>query len=628
MEMDMQDGLLLRRYLPDYLRQKGLPTRKAFRCLNPNHEDKHPSMSYHQGGETVHCFACGVTYDLLDLVGMDYGLNRYPEKLAKAAELFSVASPERELRVVPGRQEAKSRRGDLPLPMQEDKAREMEALSHTGDITYFERRGISSESCATYGLFQTQDRAVFPVYEEGRCTGWCGRALDNSVKPRYQNSRGAIGLWNGDLLRQDGAGNTLCITEGIVDAILLTQMGFAAVSLCGSQNTGKLLNRLEQSPQTANTWRFLLCGDGDDAGRAMNQKLADKLSAMGLSARVVEFPEGKDVAAMYQQDRDKLLQLLEQTEPKAEGQTAAYGTSSAAALLDAFFAERDRRGGRSACATGVDGMDKLLDGGLHSGLYVLGAISSLGKTSLALQMADYIAEHQRDVLFITLEQSRFELMAKSLSRISAGLDPDNALTVRELLSGQSLSLPCRQLLGECRELYAGGAGGLFLREGVCDIGVGDIREMVREHQAARGEAPVVVVDYLQILKPSDARATDKQNVDRAVVELKRLSRDFDIPVLAVSSFNRENYKAVVSMEAFKESGAVEYSADVLLGLQLRGAGEKGFDVNEAKTKSPRELELVILKNRTGVPYAKIPLYYDAKFNRFWEARRVAAARLA
>lgn len=87
------------------------------------------------------------------------------------------------------------------------------------------------------------------------------------------------------------------------------------------------------------------------------------------------------------------------------------------------------------------------------------------------------------------------------------------------------------------------------------------------------------------MKPSDPRATDKQNTDRAVVELKRISRDFDIPVFAVSSFNRENYRNAVSMEAFKESGAVEYSSDVLFGLQLAGAGEQGFDVNAAKARS-------------------------------------------
>lgn len=72
------------------------------------------------------------------------------------------------------------------------------------------------------------------------------------------------------------------------------------------------------------------------------------------------------------------------------------------------------------------------------------------------------------------------------------------------------------------------------------------------------------------------------------------------------------------MEAFKESGAIEYSSDVLLGLQLKGAGEKNFDAAEAKEKKPRELELVVLKNRQGPAGKKIPFNYYPMFNYFEE----------
>ena len=151
-----------------------------------------------------------------------------------------------------------------------------------------------------------------------------------------------------------------------------------------------------------------------------------------------------------------------------------------------------------------------------------------------------------------------------------------------------------------------------------ELGARELRAAVAEHLRQRGERPVVMVDYLQILKPDDPRATDKQNTDRAVVELKRISRDFDLPVVAVSSFNRDNYRAAVCMEAFKESGAVEYSSDVLLGMQLEGAGESGFDVNLQKRKNPRPVELVLLKNRSGLPYGKLPLRYYAKYSCFAE----------
>jgi replicative DNA helicase len=73
------------------------------------------------------------------------------------------------------------------------------------------------------------------------------------------------------------------------------------------------------------------------------------------------------------------------------------------------------------------------------------------------------------------------------------------------------------------------------------------------------------------------------------------------------------------MQAFKESGGIEYSADVLLGLQLKGVEEKGnFDVELAKSKTPREIELKILKNRRGNTGEKIDLFYYPQYNYFTE----------
>jgi hypothetical protein len=72
------------------------------------------------------------------------------------------------------------------------------------------------------------------------------------------------------------------------------------------------------------------------------------------------------------------------------------------------------------------------------------------------------------------------------------------------------------------------------------------------------------------------------------------------------------------MESCKESGAIEYSSDVLIGLQLKGVEMSEFDVNAAKKKSPREIELVILKNRNGISGDKLEYKYYPLFNYFEE----------
>ena len=106
------------------------------------------------------------------------------------------------------------------------------------------------------------------------------------------------------------------------------------------------------------------------------------------------------------------------------------------------------------------------------------------------------------------------------------------------------------------------------------------------------------------------------------MELKRISRDFKTPVIGISSFNRQNYREAVSMEAFKESGAIEYSSDVLIGLQLAGAGMKDFDTETAKSREPRQIELKILKSRNGPTGGIVEFDYHPKFNYFEETHEL------
>jgi replicative DNA helicase len=91
-------------------------------------------------------------------------------------------------------------------------------------------------------------------------------------------------------------------------------------------------------------------------------------------------------------------------------------------------------------------------------------------------------------------------------------------------------------------------------------------------------------------------------------------------VIGISSLNRGGYNDAVSMASFKESGSIEYSCDVLMGLQLKGITEKDFDVDKAKQKNPRELILKILKNRNGRTGHEVEFTYYPQYNYFDEWR--------
>lgn len=306
-----------------------------------------------------------------------------------------------------------------------------------------------------------------------------------------------------------------------------------------------------------------------------------------------------------------------------------YYINCSAEQISAFDAYIESSKKRPPVATGFAKLDDILGGGLREGLYAIGAISSLGKTAFTLQIADNLAEDGRTVLIFSLEMSRFELMARSMSRLSYIMDPTKgrvlAKTTLGILDGRRrLSYSeqeQRHLMGAKLQYQALADKRIFIWETDDDISVPMINDTIAEHIKRTKRRPIVIVDYLQILPPPQnttyGNLTERQAVDKNVVMLKKISRKFRIPLIVVSSFNRESYKKQVSMEAFKESGGIEYSADVLLGLQYKEAFTEEA-LAEARRRPIREIELVILKNRQGEAGSKIDLKYCPAFNFYYE----------
>ena len=305
--------------------------------------------------------------------------------------------------------------------------------------------------------------------------------------------------------------------------------------------------------------------------------------------------------------------------------------SSANTFLDSFL-NGDALVEMPFIETHFNNFDAALDGGLYPGLYVLGALSSMGKTSLMLQLADQIAAAGTNVLYFTLEMGAHELIAKSLSRysfIEAGKIDSEAATAKSITNMRKRALfNSYQIINvdKATERYKNDvAANLWYFESLGDIGTKEIRHEIEKHQKATGKTPIVFIDYLQILKPYNEFWTEKRNTDKAVTELRKLSRDYKMPVFCISSLNRDSYKGDIDLNAFKESGAIEYGSDVLLGLQPpdledgttpKEAKANKKAIEEEKRKVNRELEIKILKNRSGSTGQRIRFNYNAKFNYF------------
>ena len=197
---------------------------------------------------------------------------------------------------------------------------------------------------------------------------------------------------------------------------------------------------------------------------------------------------------------------------------------------------------------------------LYPGLYVLGAISSLGKTTFLHQMGDQIAADGTPVLYFSFEQTAHELYAKSLSRrirnekySNPSYHPYTAIEIRNGIADGTKEL------SEQIDAYKTAVGNrMHIIE--CDLytTVEDILSAISSFMEETKTKPVVIVDYLQIISPTEVNGridTDQRfNIDHIVKALKQYQKDRGIVLIAICSLNRANYMSPVDMESFKESG--------------------------------------------------------------------------
>ena len=644
-------------YLPEYLESHGYSTRRPFCCLNPEHPDNNPSMSYDRKRNKVHCFACGADYDLLDLVGIEYGLTDQREIFDRAYSLYGLevqrrSSAAADFKPVPAAQK-QSENGQYTHTHMDIHTKPEEEKDYLGyfkqcqanlqQTSYYRQRGISEETATRFMLGYEPNFTAWQRDQNGNGVkvtwqaliiptskgSYAARNTDPNAdkRNRWRKSKGGAFLFNTKAL--EAATKPIYIVEGELDALSIIEVGGEAVGLGSTDNWRKLTKLLEiQKPGQP----LIIALDNDADGQKTSGELAAELEKMGITFyRLDPYGGHKDANEALMADREAFTAAIESgeriEEAALEAEREKYLQTNTAAHIQAFLNGIADSVDTPFIPTGISSLDKILDGGLYEGLYVVGAISSLGKTTLVCQIADQIAQGGHDVLIFSLEMARHEIMAKSISRhtlldvLQNSGNMRDAKTTRGITTGVrylDYSQAEKALIQRAVTEYASYAQNIYIHEGIGDIGVAEIRDTVQRHITFTGKTPVVVIDYVQILAPADIRATDKQNTDKAVLELKRISRDFKTPVIGISSLNRASYKESISMEAFKESGSLEYGSDVLIGLQLKGAGGKNFNANEAKQKNPREIELVILKNRNGSTGNKIELEYYPLFNYFTE----------
>lgn len=583
-------------------------------------------------GDKWKCFSCGASGDIFELYGQINNVSEFGEQFKALKDLFNIDDKTPKIQAVQKQEEKEQQNKDYTDFF-------LKAHNDAHKTDYFKKRGLTTQTIDKYCLGYVENwsysedgiksnRIIIPT---SKYTYSARLAEEKGNQIKYIKV-GTVEVFNLSILSTSE--KPIFITEGEINALSIIEVGADAVAIGSTTQVDKFIKTLEKTKPKK---PIIISFDNDESGQKATVRLKEGLDKLNIpSISINHIPRYNDVNEMLIENKAEFKKYIEYQMKRAEEHGTKeteksideyYKATSARYLLSEFIDGIKNSVNTPSIPTNFKNLDNALDGGLYEGLYVIGAISSLGKTTFIMQIADQIAESGQDVLIFSLEMSKNELISKSISRETIkiskelGVDARNAKTARGITDGNrypNYNDTEKDLIKESIKKYDRYANHLFILEGVGDIGVNQVRESVQNHIKYTGNAPVVIIDYIQILAPYNERATDKQNTDKAVMELKRLSRDCKVPIIGISSLNREHYNDNITMTAFKESGAIEYSSDILIGLQLKGAGEKGFNATEEKKKTPRQIELIILKNRNGRVGYNLSYEYYPMFNLFEE----------
>lgn len=446
------------------------------------------------------------------------------------------------------------------------------------------------------------------------------------------------------------------LVEGPFDSLSLAQAGATAIALNGTGNINTIIAAFKEY-EIKRPIILVLDADKYDNKNVLEneQKFIKELNEAGLKAKPKDFISKE----LYKQGVKDINDLLIYNESAVPEILNILNFSFVESFLNTFNrAKKDQYINRvylspEKIPTGFKILDsfKFLDGGLDEGLTVIGALSSLGKTAFTLQVADQIATAGHDVIFFSLEMSANELRDRSISRYSVkefienDYMHDKELYAKYNNTGRPLAKTQNQvkrhvfvddnvsdkerdhIINSINSYFNDTGNHLRIIEGIGMFDAESVNRAVKEHIRVTGRKPIVFIDYLQLLQaPKDEKGqrrnlTDKQKTDENVLRLNQICRENGIPIFAISSLNRDSYNDEISLKSFKESGAIEYGTNVLIGLQRVNINDKDQlkkDIEKEKETGIKHLELKILKNRNGQAGGSVLFDFHCKYNFFVE----------
>jgi replicative DNA helicase len=274
-----------------------------------------------------------------------------------------------------------------------------------------------------------------------------------------------------------------------------------------------------------------------------------------------------------------------------------------------------RKGSITGLETGFPDLDKMTDGLHGAEMIVIAARPSMGKTALAMNIAEHVAvDMKKAVAVFSLEMSSQQLVQRLLcsrARVNLGRVRDGFLAERDFPALQTAA----SKLAESK-IFIDDTSGLTILE---------LRAKARRLKSQHDIA-AIFIDYLQLLRSPTKRAQDNRQLEIAEISsgLKALAKELNIPVVVLAQLNRNpeqrtgDSKGRPRLSDLRESGSIEQDAD-LVGLLVRE--EYYADTDEEKKEAEGKATLIIAKQRNG-PVGDVPLTFLKEFTRFESRAKV------
>ena len=379
---------------------------------------------------------------------------------------------------------------------------------------------------------------------------------------------------------------------------------------------GIVSNRLKDlgAPNEVSSMGFI--SEAFDAVQFANhaEEYAKIVKDKSILRKMIKYAE-KTMADCYESD-DSVENILEKSEKELFDITQSQGSGSdfsdmdmekiALTVLDTIEASAKRGSKITGVPTGFDDLDEKLTGLHGQELILIAARPAMGKTAFALNIAQYAAMKKGvPVAIFSLEMSKEQLATRLI-------EMDSMVDSQAIRTGQLKDSDWNKIM---ESTYRVGETPMYIDD-TPGISIGELRSKCRKLKQTK-DIGLIVIDYLQLMNASGKSESRQQEISTISRSLKKLARELNVPVIALSQLNRavdsrEDHRPVMS--DLRESGAIEQDADVIMFIY------RDDYYNKEDSPKPGIADIIVAKQRNGST-GPVELVWVGKFTKFANKER-------